>query len=505
MLFRSTYTATATNGKTYDFIPASGFNNYIRLGFNPNDYTQQLTLYYIKNYAGPVTLGGYTTSTTGVDANAAILVDSNGAAETKTISGIDYYIRTFEIQLSKAAIEEQYGTDLDFSSMFIGLMGCDDKWADSNNQKSSFWVFGTVTTDSNFKTTYIPDCVVFDAMCPGASADHNADNCDYTVIDSSEGNCTTDKFVRAKCDKCGVEFDVSRTTAPGHNYKIEGKKAICNVCTFECIHTFTKDPTKCDDCGILKSVVDACEHTNGYTEATCTQPSTCKLGCGHTIGEAAGHKYVSIAAKAPTCVGIGWDAHEKCSVCKDKQNYTELLPTRWNKGATQAVINAGDHTSLLAYGQKIYATGLENYYASGDSFMYLNAAIDGHEPYVCVTPNYVDRVGISATDGTGYTYGYSTINTTSVNDYATQIKYYVAQDEENVYLLIEDYAPYVEQNKNGIFDDCSESILRNQIYSINVGFDTANYERAVYFRINGDTVTSNIDRKSTRLNSSHIR
>ena len=53
-------------------------------------------------------------------------------------------------------------------------------------------------------------------------------------------------------------------------------------------------------------------HECVYNAATCTAPMTCVL-CGHTEGEALGHKYESIVT-APTCETAGYTTYT-CSVC----------------------------------------------------------------------------------------------------------------------------------------------------------------------------------------------
>ncbi|MBQ6877090.1 MAG: Ig-like domain-containing protein [Oscillospiraceae bacterium] len=57
--------------------------------------------------------------------------------------------------------------------------------------------------------------------------------------------------------------------------------------------------------------------------ATCTEPATCKRGCGYTEGEALGHDEVEHEAKAPTCTEIGWEAYVTCSRC-DYSTYDEI-------------------------------------------------------------------------------------------------------------------------------------------------------------------------------------
>ena len=175
----------------------------------------------------------------------------------------------------------------------------------------------------------------------------------------------------------------------------------------------------------------------------------------------------------------------------EADNYSLLFVTGTvNDGnlISDKVVFGDEEPEAPAYPGNVFYTG-DNY--TSDTVV-LDGAMAENEGYVCVTPDFVDRLGLDSNDGNGYSYGYSALEEIDVSEYATQMKYYVAQDDENVYLLIEDYAPFVDQNNNGTFDYYYESILRNQIYNINVGFDAENYERAVYFRMNGSTITSKI-------------
>ena len=205
----------------------------------------------------------------------------------------------------------------------------------------------------------------------------------------------------------------------------------------------------------------------------------------YVYGTARQHNIVTVAPKAPTCVAIGWSAATTCSYADC--SYNEIAPTRWFKGMTQTEIDKGDHTSLTTYGQKIYATGNSNYFAQNGE-MRVDAAISGYsyEPYVLVTPDFVSKVGVNR----DYHYkrlgsGYFT-EATEVSEYSTNMKYYVAQDEDNVYLLIEDYAPYVERDGKPGLTSMYETTSRNNRYNVRIGFDTENYDRALFLRMTGE-------------------
>ncbi len=251
---------------------------------------------------------------------------------------------------------------------------------------------------------------------------------------------------------------------------------------------------------------DAPDLANQKTPADCYNPAVyyevCST-CGNSArgidesrtyeyGEVRAHNMVDEPAKPATCIAIGWEAHQKCSYeCGYTEGFVKIDPTRWvdanGETLSQADINKGDHTSLAEFGQKIYATGTKNYMAA-DGVMYLDGDNNVYEPYVQVTPNFVNKTGLAG-DYYSNAYGSSGIevDNTSV-DYTSNIKYYVAQDNDNVYLLIEDYAPYVEVDGTDGLSARHESILRN-FYNVRIGFDAENYDRAIFFRLQ-DNITS---------------
>ena len=119
-------------------------------------------------------------------------------------------------------------------------------------------------------------------------------------------------------------------------------------------------PATCQN-GCGKTVGEALGHD--MAAATCELPSTCKNGCGLTEGESLGHNMVAeeefpktctmdghsagdyctvcgyatwevyeatghtmeeVAAQNATYNSVGWEAHQKCSVCGYKENYVEI-------------------------------------------------------------------------------------------------------------------------------------------------------------------------------------
>ncbi len=53
-----------------------------------------------------------------------------------------------------------------------------------------------------------------------------------------------------------------------------------------------QNPERCSLCGIAKEGSEKLDHD--MSDATCTEPATCKNGCGHTEGEALGHDWTAL-------------------------------------------------------------------------------------------------------------------------------------------------------------------------------------------------------------------
>ena len=178
------------NGNVFSFGGVSKIISNLRLGFNPDDYTQQIDLYTHGQYAtqsNPASFSGVSYTSTWVRApfvavgfseyddytseNALPIIeytDEDGSVKDSVAVGSIGY-RAYEMKISKEAVatlyDEEFGEEVSFDSMYIGLSSSDYLWANSKDCFCLRWVTGNVISiddaDYNELTTWIPDKVVF--------------------------------------------------------------------------------------------------------------------------------------------------------------------------------------------------------------------------------------------------------------------------------------------------------------------------------------------------------
>ncbi len=119
------------------------------------------------------------------------------------------------------------------------------------------------------------------------------------------------------CWTCGAKKDVAEHTL------VNG---VCSACGYGCKHTggtaTCTAQAVCTICG--NAYGEMLAHTPGAA-ATCTSTQNCTV-CNAVLAEKLAHDLEQVAAKAPTCGAIGWDAYEKCKNC-DHTTYKELAAT----------------------------------------------------------------------------------------------------------------------------------------------------------------------------------
>lgn len=177
---------------------------YVRLGFNPNDCSQQLVLYSSGQFKTtsqekapfpawepyPLEVFALTNNNKFVaknNENTKIIEKDYFDSRMKITSKDNAKIRTYEVKLSKEAIKEQYtnifGTEasanIDFSVMFIGVSGCNYTWVNGGPVSDYSFVNGTVVSkdvaDANSVNTFLLDAICFtEAQEETASIETNA-------------------------------------------------------------------------------------------------------------------------------------------------------------------------------------------------------------------------------------------------------------------------------------------------------------------------------------------
>ncbi len=126
-----------------------------------------------------------------------------------------------------------------------------------------------------------------------------------------------------KCIVCG-EFTVEQQKTDALNHP-ENEREIVPETPAKCGETGLSQAEKCKLCGeftIPQFTLPALEHD--MADATCTEPKTCKHGCGYTEGEAVGHSLIELEAEAAFCEQSGYEAGTQCVICKEIFGHEEI-------------------------------------------------------------------------------------------------------------------------------------------------------------------------------------
>lgn len=110
------------------------------------------------------------------------------------------------------------------------------------------------------------------------------------------------------CEDCGHTYENACTGTHTWDEGVEQTPATCTE-KGETLYT-------CTICSSKKTETDIPVIPHSYTDGVCVS------GCGKTQCDNEGHALTSVAAKAPTCTEIGWDAYEYCTRC-DYTTYAE--------------------------------------------------------------------------------------------------------------------------------------------------------------------------------------
>ena len=122
-----------------------------------------------------------------------------------------------------------------------------------------------------------------------------------------ETEYTVDK--KASCDAAGSKsYHCALCDAKNEDSVVEIAKREHNL-----VDTTEEKAATCTEDGVMNQ---KCNHTGSDEYEACTYTTT-------RVIKAKGHTLTQVAAQAPTCEGIGWEAYEKCSVC-DYTTYKEI-------------------------------------------------------------------------------------------------------------------------------------------------------------------------------------
>ena len=233
------------NSAIYKFIKEeakSQFLTYVRLGFNANDYTQQLCLYSDGHYITQGTASGaYPTWTRtplrvrGIadnnkyvektDAEAGVVekehIDSRMKVEIKAVYGGKWNVRTYEVKMSKNAIVDLYkktfgnADGVDFNTMYVGVSSSDYAWRNGAADVDYNVVHGTVldeaTATANGVNSFLPDMIYFgelaaETVAPATDAptgDSNAPAGDVEDKPLDEGEIDNSEPIVTTGSSCG--------------------------------------------------------------------------------------------------------------------------------------------------------------------------------------------------------------------------------------------------------------------------------------------------------------
>ena len=211
----------------------------------------------------------------------------------------------------------------------------------------------------------------------------------------AEGDRAATCTEKAYCSRCESEYGESL----GHSTTAEGDRAA--TCT---------DKAYCSRCESEYGEVDPDAHD--MAPATCTEPSTCKNGCGHSVGDPLGHSTTAEGDRAATCTDKAY-----CSRCESEYGEVDpdahdMAPATCTEPSTCK--NGCEHTvgdplghSTTAEGDRA-ATCTEKAYCSVCQSNYGEVDPDAHDmaPATCTEPSTCKN-GCEHTvgDPLGHSYG----------------------------------------------------------------------------------------------------
>ncbi len=144
---------------------------------------------------------------------------------------------------------------------------------------------------------------------------------------------------------------------------------------------------------------------------------------------------------------------------------------------------------LTELGAKTYYTGTANFKATSEKPITIDGMIDESEPWVCVTSKNVNATPITSfmdyTSNKGWQGKVDLALQTAYDArYICDVKYYVAQSDDSVYLALREVSPFVDLDDSGTFNDKAEGVGRSNYY-YRIGFNNADYSQQLVFGCTG--------------------
>ena len=423
------YLETGVGANNYVTLNVS-HSYYFRLGFNPDDYLQQLVL---SSDSGAPSATGLAASGTTFDTTtdrSGIVVETSAK---NTYNGSSAWSKYTEVKLSKnkitAAYKASYGenTNVDFSTMFlmVSLNGASNadtitKTGEYKGPNSGTWtndvvraLYGGTVVKQN---VIVPDAIVFGEEKTLTGTCTDGANCSYTAHNVADRYKVDDNTYYHSCATCGAAgARTFKVDANGivFNKEVVSEDTVINAYTCEVAGTYLRSCS----CGRVDT-----DTTNAFTYG----------GYCVYIDEVA-DKYLKVSAN---CIdnSVYWKSCELCGTAHETETFTLNDATLWHYGEKKPVYQ----------GQRVFYTG-ENYEVN-DSDMTTTEWATLDYGLVKVTPSTLYGVAQSNSNQANGSLmsGVNVYETAVFQDLFTKYTYYAAKSDTTMYLTFAQLYDYQE-------------------------------------------------------------
>ena len=467
-------TVSGTESKLYS-MNSWGYY-FLRLGFNPNDYSQQICIdnntkeWFTCSWLADNTTK-YDISESGVMASWARSTPNYEEPRTQS------WKRISEVKLSKAALKTVYAnnfgvtlTDSDLNAMFIGLSVQNYARRDNDysatstktNDRIGNPIYGSFSAETiaSSENNWIPDVIVFGEEKSGTAFA----SCSFTghsLEDRYLVEGTTDTYYHV-CTHCGM--------AGASTFKVANDALVFDK---EVVSEDTE--ITAGNCSTMGTYYKSC--SCGLVSEN--PADTFEFGGDHDFtAKVVADQYL---VKAATCIA-GGIYYVSCKYCGESSEDTTAedtfttAPTLWPAGAVKPVY----------HGQRTFYTG-DNYTVK-DSDITTTAWAPIDSDLVLVTPNALTGTPVNNKNPNGGSVvtGATIYDSSDYSPLFTPFKYYAAKSDTTMYLSFEQYYNYYEAGVNG---DTSVKTWGDQIYRI--GFNKNDYTQQLVLNVPGHGVGGN--------------